>query len=107
MCTFPHVHESICIFVLNADISKHLPSKEGCTHKGRFTRVQTLRQTSVLSALNRPGTETLEDCCALGRLPRFAGLSFISNPAGPGERAVYSWQGQVGIGRAEEERMTV
>ena len=47
MCTFPHVHESICMFVLNAGISKHLPSKVGCTHKGRFTRVQTLTQTDI------------------------------------------------------------
>lgn len=47
VCTFPHVHESICMFVLNADISKHLPSKVGCTHKGHFTRVQTLTQTDI------------------------------------------------------------
>lgn len=46
MRTFPRVHESICTFVLNG-ISKHLPSKVGCTHKGRFTRVQTLTQTDV------------------------------------------------------------
>ena len=46
-------------------------------------------------------------CRAPGKLPRFAGLSFIYNLTGPGERAVHSWQGHVGIGGAEEERMTV
>lgn len=62
MCTFPRVHKSICMFFLNADISKHLPSKVGCTHKGRFTCANADSDRLVLSALNRPGTETPEDC---------------------------------------------
>lgn len=105
MRTFHVCMKAFIAFVLNAGISKHLPSKVGCTHKGRFTRVQTLTQTDVGAVcLEQAGTETLEDCCALGKLPRFAGLSFIYNLTGPGERAVYfPGRGHVGIGGAEEE----